>query len=29
MQWKWNTGNSWGFDTLRNEGCIGCGMQGI
>lgn len=27
LQWKYNTGNSWGVDAVTKEGCIGCGPQ--
>ncbi|XP_062593332.1 uncharacterized protein LOC134254818 isoform X2 [Saccostrea cucullata] len=27
LQWKYNTGNSWGVDPKTNRGCIGCGNQ--
>ena len=27
LQWKYNTGNSWGVDPITNKGCIGCGNQ--
>lgn len=27
LQWKYNTGNSWGVDKTTNKGCIGCGNQ--
>lgn len=27
LQWKYNTGNSWGTDFVTGEGCIGCGAQ--
>lgn len=27
LQWKYNTGNSWGVDPTTNRGCIGCGNQ--
>ncbi|XP_048759712.1 uncharacterized protein LOC125669290 isoform X3 [Ostrea edulis] len=27
LQWRYNTGNSWGVDPKTNRGCIGCGNQ--
>lgn len=27
LQWKYNTGNSWGVDFVTKKGCIGCGPQ--
>lgn len=27
LQWKYNTGNSWGVDKTTKKGCIGCGNQ--
>ncbi|KAL4220883.1 hypothetical protein ACF0H5_019149 [Mactra antiquata] len=27
LQWKYNTGNSWGTDPITSLGCIGCGKQ--
>ena len=27
LQWKYNTGNSWGVDPGTGRGCIGCGNQ--
>lgn len=27
LQWKYNTGNSWGKDPVTGESCLGCGPQ--
>ncbi|KAH3799741.1 uncharacterized protein LOC127836919 isoform X1 [Dreissena polymorpha] len=27
LQWRYNTGNSWGVDPVTQKGCIGCGPQ--
>jgi len=27
LQWKYNTGNSWGVDKVTGKGCVGCGDQ--